>query len=65
MTSGPKVSKQAKRGDEMLSMAQRRKNGLGTARRGRKPPFVAVKRPARPYKTAVENRFTMGNARVA
>ena len=25
---------------------------------GRKPPFLAVKRPARPYKTAIQNRFT-------
>ena len=28
---------------------------------GQKPPFLAVKRPARPYKTATQNRFTMGN----
>jgi hypothetical protein len=32
---------------------------------GRKPPFFAVKRPARPYKTAIENRFTVGNAKAA
>jgi hypothetical protein len=25
---------------------------------GRKPPFLVVKRPARPYKSAIENRFT-------
>ena len=25
---------------------------------GREPPFLAVKRPARPYKSAVANRFT-------
>jgi hypothetical protein len=25
---------------------------------GREPPFSAVKRPARPYKTAIQNRFT-------
>ena len=25
---------------------------------GRKPPFLAVKRPARPYKSTIENRFT-------
>jgi hypothetical protein len=25
---------------------------------GRKPPFLTVKRPARPYKSAIENRFT-------
>ena len=24
---------------------------------GHKPPFLAVKRPARPYKSAIENRF--------
>jgi hypothetical protein len=24
---------------------------------------LAVKRPARPYKSAIENRFTMGNAK--
>jgi hypothetical protein len=29
---------------------------------GRKPPFWAVKRPARPYKIAIQNRFTMENA---
>ena len=28
---------------------------------GRKPPFLAVKRPARPYKSAIQKRFTMGN----
>ena len=27
-----------------------------TARPGRKPPFLAVKRPARPHKTATESR---------
>jgi hypothetical protein len=25
---------------------------------GRTPPFSAGKRPARPYKSAIENRFT-------
>jgi hypothetical protein len=25
---------------------------------GRKPPFLAVKRPARPYKSTIETRFT-------
>ena len=29
---------------------------------GREPPFLAVKRPARPYKRAIQTRFTMGNA---
>ena len=29
-----------------------------TARAGRKPPFLAVKRPARPYKSPIQNRFT-------
>jgi hypothetical protein len=29
---------------------------------GRKPPFLAAKRPARPYKSAIQNRFTVGNA---
>jgi hypothetical protein len=29
----------------------------------RKPPFLAVKRPARPYKSAIESRFTMENAK--
>jgi hypothetical protein len=35
---------------------------------GRKPPFRAVKRPARPYKAAIEaieNQFTMENAKGA
>jgi hypothetical protein len=31
-----------------------------TARPGRKPSFLAVKRPARPQKTAVENRIALG-----
>ena len=26
---------------------------------GRKPPFWAVKRPAGPYKSAIQNRFTV------
>ena len=30
-----------------------------------KTMFWAVKRPARPYKSAIENRFTMGNAKGA
>jgi hypothetical protein len=29
---------------------------------GRKPPFLAVKRPARAYKSIIHNRFTTGNA---
>jgi hypothetical protein len=32
---------------------------------GRKPPFLAVKRPARPYKSAIQNRFTVENAKGA
>ena len=32
---------------------------------GQKPPFLAVKRPARPYKTTIQNRFTMANAKGA
>jgi hypothetical protein len=32
---------------------------------GRKPQFLAVKRPARPYKSAIENRFTMERAQVS
>jgi hypothetical protein len=31
----------------------------------RNPPFLAVKRAARPYKTGIENRFTMENAKGA
>ena len=30
---------------------------------GRKPPLLAVKHPARPYKSAIRNRFTVGNAK--
>ena len=29
---------------------------------GRNPPFLAVKRPARPYKSPIQTRFAMGNA---
>jgi hypothetical protein len=29
---------------------------------GRKPPFWTVTRPGRPYKSATQSRFTMGNA---
>ena len=32
------------------------------ARRGRKPPKRAFKRPPRPLKTAIQNRFAMENA---
>jgi hypothetical protein len=32
---------------------------------GPKPPFLAVKRPAHPYKSAIENRSTVGNAKGA
>jgi hypothetical protein len=32
---------------------------------GRKPPFLAVKRPARPHKNAMQDRFTMENAKGA
>jgi hypothetical protein len=32
---------------------------------GRKPPFWAAKRPARPYKTAIQNQFTVRNATAA
>ena len=28
---------------------------------GRKPSFLAAKRPVRPYKSAIENRFTIKN----
>ena len=31
----------------------------------RKPPFLAVKRPARPCKRAIKNRFPLGNAKGA
>jgi hypothetical protein len=32
---------------------------------GQKPPFLAVKRSARPYKSTIENRFTVGKAKAA
>ena len=32
---------------------------------GRKPPFWPVKRPVRPYKHTVQNRFTTENAEAA
>ena len=32
---------------------------------GRTPPFWAVKRPARPHKSAMENRFAQENAQGA
>ena len=32
---------------------------------GRKPPFLAVKHPPRPYKRAIQHRFTMENAKAA
>jgi hypothetical protein len=37
----------------------------GAVCQGRKPPFWVVKRPARPYKSAIEIRFDMGNAKGA
>jgi hypothetical protein len=30
---------------------------------GREPAFLAVERPARPYKSPIQNRFTSENAR--
>jgi hypothetical protein len=36
--------------------------GRGAARAGKEPPVWAVKRPARPYKIAIQNRVTAGNA---
>ena len=32
---------------------------------GRQPPFLAVTRPATPYKSATQNRFAVGNATAA
>jgi hypothetical protein len=32
---------------------------------GRKPPFLAVKRPPRPYKIAIQKPFTVENAKGA
>jgi hypothetical protein len=32
---------------------------------GRNPAFLTVKRPARPYKSTIENRFTSENAKGA
>jgi hypothetical protein len=32
---------------------------------GRRPPFSAVKRPARPYKSAIQNRFPMEDTKGA
>jgi hypothetical protein len=32
---------------------------------GRKPPFMAVKRPARPYKSPTQNRFAAENTKAA
>jgi hypothetical protein len=32
---------------------------------GRKPPFWAVKCPAHPYKSGIQNRFTVENAKGA
>jgi hypothetical protein len=33
--------------------------------RGQKPPFSPVNGPARPHETAIQNRFTVGNAEAA
>jgi hypothetical protein len=32
---------------------------------GRKPPVLGVKRPVRPYKSAIKNRLTQENAKAA
>jgi hypothetical protein len=32
---------------------------------GRKAPFLAVKRPVHPYKSSIQTRFSMGNAKGA
>ena len=39
--------------------------GVGGDCPGQKPPFWAVKHPARPYRSAIENRCTSGNAEAA
>ena len=43
--------------------AASRRSSRGRVCPGPKPPFLAVKRPARPHKSAIENRFAMGNAK--
>jgi hypothetical protein len=35
----------------------------GPGRRAGNPPFWAVKRPVRPYKSAIQTRLTVGNAK--
>jgi hypothetical protein len=48
-------------GDAVRCDAQRGRHILP----GRKPPFWAIKRPARPGKNAIETRFTMEHAKGA
>jgi hypothetical protein len=40
-------------------------DALATDCPGREPPFLAVQRPARPFKSPIQNRFTVGNAKGA
>jgi hypothetical protein len=48
-----------------ISSARSPFGSFGTARRGRKPPLLAAKRPARPHKRAIQKRFTAGNTKGA
>ena len=48
-----------------MCVTERGGTDTGGGTRGRSPPFAAVKHPARPHKTATQNRFTMGNAKGA
>jgi hypothetical protein len=62
MAEGPRLSRPRVR----QRVRRRRGRGAGVAVvavrvrvdcPGRKPPFLAVKRPARPYKSAIQKRF--------
>jgi hypothetical protein len=60
---GSSIPETTMRPNPMLPPPRHRSRQTSGSCPGRKPPFLDFKRPARPYKTATQTRFTMGNAR--
>ena len=64
LKSEPSLLKRFYNSMDRLALLDRLGDGA-TLCPGRKPPFWTVKRPARPYKIAIQNRFTVENAKGA
>jgi hypothetical protein len=72
MTDGPRLSRPSHTPSTALALPPSARSHVlsaphfpGPSCPGRKSPFLAVKRPARPYKNTIQNRSTMGNAKGA